>query len=253
VKRICMVALMTGLFQQSLIYAKPHLINYDLYYYVGEPKVREFPTYLKYLHLFSVPVVTKMDFLVRQPLTTYLGDYFYPPDAFLPRNFVNIQTDSWTSPSDSLDLFNFIRDITKINESRVILSLTKYVYDFPKGARREAYTMLSDADTIYVISGWLDKFLSFYRVVPGDKRLTIPELMKELEKITPLSKEIDQKKFRTESDSVNYLIEYVDKVKMFRVRNYLMKATLPPDPTNSPESYHNLIEVTKFYDKEAIP
>jgi hypothetical protein len=58
---------------------------------------------------------------------------------------------------------------------------------------------------------------------------------------------------QSESDSLNYLLEYVDKEKMFRIRNYLIKATLPPASPDAPESYHNLIEVTKFYDKEAIP
>ncbi|HBC47497.1 MAG TPA: hypothetical protein DEO84_01290 [candidate division Zixibacteria bacterium] len=223
-------------------YAKPVTIIYT-------------PIQRDYLKLDYVPITTGLEPFIRGPVLAYPGDYFWPPDTYLYDNYGESPIDSKLTRHEIASISEFIsKNLSSgFYDSSVSYSLNGYAYDFPNGPRREAYTMLSDADTIFVISGWLDKFLSFYRVVPGDKRLTIPELMKELEKITPLSKEIDQKKFRTKSDSVNYLIEYVDKVKMFRVRNYLMKATLPPDAPDALESYHNLIEVTKFYDKEAIP
>jgi hypothetical protein len=83
----------------------------------------------------------------------------------------------------------------------------------------------------------------------------VGQLIKELGKITPLSDEIKSKKskFGQESDSSNYLLEYVDKDAMIRVRNYLMNTTLPPDPPDKPNRFYNLIEITKFYDTEVKP
>jgi hypothetical protein len=237
----------------SNLYSGQSVIS-NYYKYMQWHNPMHFPPHRMYLRLATYSLSTQFYFCIRQGSSAYPGDYFYPPDAFSPRDS-SMKIFSTLTKDEILSISNFLKDNfnSVLSYTSIISSLKCYDFDYPTGHHREPYTMLTDADTIYVISGWLDKFLSFYRVVPGDKRLTIPELMKELEKITPLSKEIDQKKFRTESDSVNYLIEYVDKVKRFRVRNYLMKATLPPDAPDALESYHNLIEVTKFIDKGMIP
>jgi hypothetical protein len=214
----------------------------------------EFPIYSKYLYLGYGQTID-LFWPTRQASRIYPGDYFYPPPAFYPEQFLPKDLIAQTTSIEKNIVSDFLNNniYHNLTDSLVLSSINCFSYDYPTGHHREPYTMLSDGDTVYVVSGWLGKFLSFYRVVPGDKRLTVPELMRELEKITPLSKEIDQKKFRTESDYLNYLLEYVDKGKMFRIRNYLMKATLPPDPPDAPESYHNLIEITKFLNKEAIP
>jgi hypothetical protein len=254
--RIILVVLNILLFCASLGYTKSEQINIvDYSKYTAPRSVIESPSYSAFLHLDEGQVMTKFWMTIRQASTAYPGDYFYPPDTYFPTEALPTNLIAMPKSSDLKVIKNFLNDETSeaFYYSPILSSVKCYNFDYPNGHHREPYTMLTDADTVYVVSGWLDKFLSFYRVVPGDKRLTVPQLMTELEKITPLSKEIDQKKFRTESDSANYLLEYVDKDKMFRVRNYLIKATLPPDSSDAPESYHNLIEVTKFYDKEAIP
>ncbi|HBC45441.1 MAG TPA: hypothetical protein DEO84_00130 [candidate division Zixibacteria bacterium] len=231
------------------------LMVVDYAKYVSPRHLAPVPSYRMYLYLDTAQGMCRFAPAIRQPSIQYPGDYFYPPDSYIFPQFIPTDIIVKMSPSEIEVANKFLsEDIYPIlSDSIVISSLKEYSYDCPNAYHIEPYTMLSDADTVYVVSGWLGKFLSFYRVVPGDKRLTIPDLMNQLEKLTPLSKQIEIKKFRTESDSSNYLLEYVDKDKMFRIRNYLIKATLPPDSSDAPESYHNLIEVTKFYDKEAIP
>jgi hypothetical protein len=77
--------------------------------------------------------------------------------------------------------------------------------------------------------------------------------MKQLQEITPLAGEIRDGAFKQQSDSLNYLLEYVNREQMIRVRNYLMDTILPPGSPNGPNKLYNLIEITKFYDKEVIP
>ncbi len=198
---------------------------------------------------------TQFRLFIRQGSATYPGDYFYPPDAFIPEEFISKNLHTTLAFSEIESIANFLKEniLPSFSDSLVLSSLRGYSFEYPNGLHREPYTMLADGDTVYVISGWLGKFLSFYRVVPGDFRLTVPELINHLDKLTPLAKEINPKEFRHESDSLNYLWEYVDKDKMFRIRNYLMKATLPPNPPDSPPIFYNLIEITKFYDKGVIP
>ena len=229
------------------------IINYDRYMLPHNPII--FPTYMNYLKLGTIPMATSFHFIIRQGSIKYPGDYFYPPDAYIPKEFMakDLYAEPTQSEINTVKEFLSIRLSSKFSDSLILSSLKCYNFAFRNGLHREPYTMFSKGDTVYVISGWLGKFLSFYRAVPGGFRMTVPELMKQLGDITPLSRNIKEGAFMQQLDSLNYLLEYVDKDKMLRVRNYLMKTILPPEPTDSPERLYNLIEITRFYDKEAIP
>lgn len=220
--------------------------------YIKYKQIENLPIYQGYLRLGMYPMRLPLNEFVRQPYLTFPGDYFWPPHTRF-KMASDIVTQLRVSENGTILEFISGTASRVIPNSLILGSLRGFAYDFRSGSRREAYTMLSEGDTVYVVSGWLGKFLSFYRVVPGDFRLSSSEFMKELGEITPLAGEIKESGFRHESDSLNYLWEYVDKDKMFRVRNYLMRTVLPPSPPDSPEQYYNLIEVTRFYDKEAIP
>jgi hypothetical protein len=214
-----------------------------------------FPIQMNYLKMGTTQQTTQFRFFIRQGSSKYPGDYFYPPDAFIPKEFISRNLHTTLAFSEIESIADFLKEniLPSFSDSLILSSFKGYAFEYPNGPHREPYTMLADGDTVYVISGWLGKFLSFYRVVPGDFRFTVPELMDKLNKLTTLAKKIDEKGFRHESDSLNYLWEYVDKNNMFRIRNYLIKATLPPDPPDSPAIFYNLIEITKFYDKGVMP
>jgi hypothetical protein len=255
------VLLIGSIIQISSVFAQDIKI---IEYSKATRPVREMNTPIQrdYLKLDYLPLSTQLNPFLRDLNVNYPGDYFWPPDGLIQKKDGKSSLNTELTKSEVEEVLNFLKDNfpTKFPTSKAIESLRGYAYSlrtspsrYSGEPRREAYTMLSDADTIYVVSGWLGKFLSFYRVVPGDFRLSILELMNQLDKLTPLAGEIDEKGFKHESDSLNYLWEYVDRDKMFRIRNYLMKATLPPNPPDSPEKYYNLVEITKFYDKGVIP
>jgi hypothetical protein len=223
--------------------------------YIAPRNIIPRPIYADFLGLYMSPFATQLMPGVRQTTLAYPGDYFFPADAYIPYQFAAKYLHARLTADEINSTGNFLKEYlsSRFSDTTILSSLKGYSFEIPGSQHREPYTMLADGDTVYVISGWLGKFLSFYRVVPGDFRLTVPELIDQLDKLTPLAREINEKGFRHESDSLNYLWEYVDKDKMFRIRNYLMKATLPPNPPDSPEKYYNLIEITKFYDKGVIP
>jgi hypothetical protein len=227
----------------------------DYYEYMVWRNPMDNPIYGTYLRLATLSSPTQFYFYIRQGSSKYPGDYFYPPDAFTSKEFVSKDLHMALTSAEIKNTSEFLEKNISLpfSDSLILSSLKGYSFEYPNGPHLEPYTMLAEADTVYVISGWLGKFLSFYRAVPGNFRLTVPRLMDQLDKLTPLAKEIYEKRFRHESDSLNYLWEYVDNDKMFRIRNYLMKATLPPNPPDSPAIYYNLIEITKFQDKDVMP
>jgi hypothetical protein len=229
----------------------------DSHNYIKPVQAMDVPIQRDYLKLDYAQLGTTLNPFIRDPDIRYPGDYFWPPDGLLQNKDAEstLKAQLTVNEIDTVRKFLKYNFPTEFSGSATLLSLKGYAYNFPGpgGPRREAYTMFTEGDTVYVVSGWLGKFLSFYRVVPGDSRLTVPQLMKQLEILTPLAKEIKEGSFKHVSDSLNYLLEYVDKDKMFRVRNYLMKTVLPPDPPVGKEKFYNLIEITKFYDKGAVP
>jgi hypothetical protein len=227
----------------------------DYYEYITPRRIILDPIYTDYLYLDRLPLMTQFSSVIRQNYAPYPGDYFYPADAYMYSEYMPEGLHIRLTAEEIKAVEDFLKENlpSRFSDSLVLASVKGYNFIFSDDLHREPYTMLSEGDTVYVISGWLGKFLSFYRVVPGDFRLSVPQLIDQLAKLTPLARDIDEKEFRHESDSLNYLWEYVDRDKMFRIRNYLMKATLPPNPPDSPEKYYNLIEITKFYDKDVIP
>jgi hypothetical protein len=233
----------------------------DYYQYIKEfskiSNTISFPTYSGYLRLAALPLPTKFDNLIRQPAITYPGDYFYPPDMYIDSQYVNKGLYSALAQSEKKVIKLFINENIKIpfSDSLINTALMGYAIHYPNGDHREAYAMFYEGDTVYVVSGWLGKFLSFYRVVPADFRLNVSEFIRQLDKITPLSTGLKGKEaaFMQKSDPQNYLLEYIDRGAMIRFRNYLLSEVLPPGPSTGPKKLYNLIEVTKFYDKEAIP
>ena len=143
-------------------------------------------------------------------------------------------------------------------DSYVLDNLTGYEYQLLEGkvSRREYYVKYGTGDTVYVISGLLGDFLSFYRAVPGDFRLSINQLKTEAEKLSPVVQFGDDKKFIQKQNEYIYFTEYLDRDQMIRVRNYqvIKYAKDEAEAKEYPKGkYYNLIEITKFLDKEAMP
>jgi hypothetical protein len=120
--------------------------------------------------------------------------------------------------------------------------------------RREYYVSYARGDTIYVISGWLGKFLSFYRAIPGDFRYDTSQLQNEVGKLSPSYRETKDDSFKRIDEEKDYFLEYLDRDNMMRVRNYLVDATfIFDDSRQGTMKKYNLIEITKFIDPEAMP
>jgi hypothetical protein len=143
-------------------------------------------------------------------------------------------------------------------DSYIIDNLTGYEYELLEGkvSRREYYVKYGGGDTVYVISGLLGEFLSFYRAIPGEFRLSIDQLKAAAKELSPAAEFDDNDRFvEMENDQI-YFVEYVDKDKMLRVRNYQV-VKYAQDEAEAKEfpkgRYYNLIEITKFLDEEAMP
>jgi len=203
-----------------------------------------------YLKLFlNIPEVQPIPYWIRSLYDKTPGDYFRPPEGA-----------SRTSLSEG-EVTEIESTLTKaftnsLYDHFIIDSLEGFEYFFSDGKihRREYHIYYAQGDTIYVISGWLGKFLSFYRAVPGDFRYSIDELQNEVRKISPSYKIADSGSFKRIDEKQNYFLEYVDRENMTRVRNYLIYGTfIFPGKTEGENKRYNLIEVTRFIDKEVIP
>ena len=78
----------------------------------------------------------------------------------------------------------------------------------------------------------------------------------EAKKLSPLVKFDNKSRFIEKQNDVIYFAEYLNREQKFRVRNYqIVKYT--KDEAEAKEypkgKYYNLIEITKFLDKEAMP
>ena len=78
----------------------------------------------------------------------------------------------------------------------------------------------------------------------------------EAEKLSPVVQFGDDKKFIQKQNEYIYFTEYLDRDQMIRVRNYqvIKYAKDEAEAKEYPKGkYYNLIEITKFLDKEAMP
>ena len=143
-------------------------------------------------------------------------------------------------------------------DSYILKNLTGYKYELLDGkvSRREYYVKYGLGDTAYVLSGILGEFLSFYRAVPGDFRLTIDQIKTEAKKLSPVVKFGSDRKFVQKQNDYIYFTEYLDREQKIRVRNYQI-VKYAQDEAEAKEypkgKYYNLIEITKFLDEEAMP
>jgi len=190
---------------------------------------------------------------VRQGLDPkYPGDYYIAPSG-APRDIL--------SATDIAGIRAALHSIIDSNlcDDYILSNISGYRYTLKSDniERREFYVRYSKSDTIYVISGWLGKFLSFYRAIPGYFRLGIPELQKEIEKMSPQYISGNEEEFHKVLEKGAYFYEFVNKKSMTRVRNYHVREIyLPTGESNgdtTTEKIYHLIEITKFLDKEMIP
>ena len=143
-------------------------------------------------------------------------------------------------------------------DSYILDNLTGYEYELLEGkvSRREYYVKYSRGDTIFVISGLLGKFLSFYRAIPGEFRLSIDQLKEDAAQLSTSLKLDDNDSFVEKENDYIYFIEHIDRKGKLRVRNYQVVESwqeADKDRDDSIGKYYNLIEITKFLDEEAMP
>jgi len=213
-------------------------------------KMIEYPTsHYSYLGIYPTQVPDgKMYYWSRKRDSKNPGDYFMTPDraesAVLTNSeFLEIKK------LLSQNVYDYYFDDFAIN------NIKGYEYTFADSNiwRREYYLRYTSGDTIYVISGWLGKFFSFYRAVPGDFRYDENDLRREVKKITPTSIKTNNDSFKRIDEDMNYLLEYIDKPNKMRIRNYLFYARFEYGVSGEKGKTYNLIEITKFIDKEVIP
>jgi len=220
----------------------------------AEFKIRaeNYPT-LAHSNLLSLgPILSysNVPFNLRSPNDKNPGDYFYSPmtvDAIILENSIRAEIHGLLS--------SFID--TAFFSDYIISRLSGFSYQLCDqcGHRKEFHIRYSRGDTLYVISGWIGKFISFYRAVPGDFKLSIRQLQNEIAKLSPSYQIADSNAFIVKNTRSGYFCKRVDKQNMVRVRNYTI--TEVSDPRNKQDMNqswtYNLIEITKFLDKEMIP
>jgi hypothetical protein len=202
----------------------------------------------RYLGIYPVPIALKIPHWVRNKNTKLPGDYFQPP---LGADTTALN-DAEFSEIESLLVENIY---SAFYDDFVLQNTAGYEYTLEDSAvtRREYHISYARGDTIYVISGWLGKFFSFYRAIPGDFRYDAGELQREIRKISLSYQEAKDNAFRSIQEEYNYLLEYVDVPNKMRVRNYQIDAQFTFGVPGNKERRYNLIEITKFIDPEAMP
>jgi hypothetical protein len=224
--------------------------------YAGESEFRlvgPISTYARsqerYLGIFPISAPDgSMSYWSRDRDSRHPGDYFFTPESADSTSL----TDTEFSEIESLLLKNVY---DSYYDDFVLENLTGYEYTFADSAiwRRDYHVCYARRDTIYVISGWLGKFLSFYRAVPGDSRHDIDELQNQVKLLSPSYRKTKEKSFKQIDEEINYFLEYVDKPNKMRIRNYQIDAGFRYGVSGDIEKKYNLIEITKFIDPEVIP
>ncbi len=193
----------------------------------------------------------KMPYFIRKRSPIFPGDYFIHPwlaDSTSVSNLEKTEVDSL------LNLFI----LPNFYDKTILDNLIDYDYLIAKGTinRHEFYVRYAGGDTVYTISGWYGRFISFYRVVPGSFRYNVSQFQEAVEKLSSTYRKTKDNAFKMRDDGENYMLEYIDKENMMRVRNYLISSSnifgLSVTEEDELKTY-NLIEITKFIDPEVIP
>jgi hypothetical protein len=199
----------------------------------------------------TYPLVEPVPNPLRAPKLNAPGDYFRHPAG---------ADEMRLTDTDKREIERALNTIVspRYYDLYILDNLTGYEYQLLEGkvSRREYYVKYGGGDTVYVISGLLGEFLSFYRAIPGEFRLSIDQLKAAAKELSPAAEFDDNDRFvEMENDQI-YFVEYVDKDKMLRVRNYQV-VKYAQDEAEAKEfpkgRYYNLIEITRFLDKEAMP
>jgi hypothetical protein len=204
-----------------------------------------------------VPAGCSSSEILRSANDIYPGDYFWPPFT-VPRGSSIDQP----SAKEKQQIAQFLKEYfpEQFQNPALIDSAWAYNYGcYENVDRREFYVMLSQGDTIFVISGWMGKFISFFRVVPHDRKATPSGFIKQVKDLAPALGKLGL------SDSLakvynyagvvdsNYFMETYDKDSRLWLRHYPFKAVLPPDnPEKGKERLYNLIEISKIYDQDML-
>jgi hypothetical protein len=142
-------------------------------------------------------------------------------------------------------------------DEQIIGSLASFRYrlELEDSPREDFFVRYTGADTVYVISGWLGKFLSFYRAVPGTLNYDLRELQEIVSLFAAFEITIPKESYEKSSKDNPYFIEHIDREKMYRVRCYHISEQAGADKTTSHLVMcpYTLIEITKFIDKETMP
>lgn len=203
----------------------------------------------RYLKIFPTQLVDcAVPFWARVKNPKYPGEYFIFPDG---ADSVAISKEEFKEINNLLsqNVYNSYYD------DFVLDNIFGYRYTFIDSAvwRHEYYVSYARADTIFVISGWFGRFISFYKAVPGDFRYDIDDLQSEIEKISPSYVKTKAEQFKWIDEDINYFLEHLDKRNMMRIRNYQIDARFSYGISDDKLTKYNLIEITKFIDPEAMP
>lgn len=217
----------------------------------------------------AVPAIPQVNSVIRQADNKYPGDYFRSPKG---ASKIILRIDELNEISNTAKSFidtAYFNDFVFENLRGYAYTLYNHIDVRGKDSlggntfrievdtfyRREYHVRYASGDTVFVISGWLGKFLSFYRAIPGDFKYTVDQFQNEVKKLSPVYVATDKNNFRDESSNGGYFYEYIDRTKMTRIRNYFVTDYMIFDEaTKKPyNKQYNLIEITKFIDKEVIP
>jgi hypothetical protein len=207
-------------------------------------------------------------YFIRQDDLKSPGDYYRYPmgaDALILSKTQKEQIDT--------NLVATIKD--NYFSSDILDSLKGFKYSFTPGSpnREEYHICYIQGDTVYVISGWLGKFLSFYRAIPdtvkyefykymshyrslqNSKKFSFTGFQSEISKLALPDIKIPKELFNNSLKDSTLFFEYVDKEKMIRVRCYRIgeEAVAKSDLPYLTITAYTLIEITKFLDKEVMP
>ncbi len=183
-------------------------------------------------------------------------------DPKLPGNYYLYPRGSYAislSPVESSDIRNLLK--TMIDSSYCDDFILRhppagcyYEMDHGRIKRREYHQRYIKGDTIFVISGLVEKFLNFYMALPGSKRMSIDQLQNEVKTICPYYKKGLEQAFYQWGDENEYLVEYIDRQNMLRIRNMPFEEEYTDPESKCPITMKfRLIEITIFIDKTVMP
>jgi hypothetical protein len=190
---------------------------------------------------------------LRQPLQKgSAGDYYRSP--WWGADSITLASNEKTN----IDMLLIENISSAFYDSFILNNMRGYQYqlkEYENFIRREFYIRYSQGDTIYVISGWLDKFLSFYRAVPERIEYDLSELQAHVSRLAAFDVDIPLTAFKSAPRESPYFVEYINKERMFRIRRYHIAEEIGMNEENRRPIMvpRTLIEITKFLDPEMVP